>query len=179
MISGYARVSDGESSLDGQIETLTSAGAERIWTETAPGRGRGRPELGRLIDSLGPDDVLLVTRYDRLSRSLLELTSIVGRVREQGADFRSLAEEIDTTAPSGGVVFHVFGTIGRFERDRISERTREGLAAARKLGRTGGRPPALDPQQRAEVRRMRDVEGRRIAEIARLFKVSANTVRRA
>ena len=179
MISGYARVSAAESSLDGQIEALTAAGADRVWMERAPGRGRSRPELGRLLDALGPSDVLVVTRYDRLSRSLLELTGIVARLKDQGAGFRSLAEEVDTTGPDGEMVFHVLSTVARFERDRISERTREGLAAARKLGRTGGRPPALDPQQRAEVRRMRDVEGRRIAEIARLFKVSANTVRRA
>ena len=179
MIAGYARVSEQEPSLDGQIEVLTAAGADRVWAETAPGRGRERPELVRALEALGPHDMLMVTRYDRLSRSLLELLSIVAAVQDRGADFRSLAESIDTSGPAGPTAFHVFDTIARFERDRISERTREGLAAARKLGRTGGRPPALDPQQRAEVRRMRDVEGRRIAEIARLFKVSANTVRRA
>ena len=76
-------------------------------------------------------------------------------------------------------MFHVFASIAQFERERISERTREGLAAARKAGRVGGRPPALTPERRAEVRRIRDQEGRGIAELARLFGVSPNTVRRA
>ena len=85
---------------------------------------------------------------------------------------------IDTTTPAGRLVFHVFASIAQFERERIAERTREGLAAARARGRVGGRPPALSPAQKAEVRRMRD-EGRSIADIARLFRVSPQTVRRA
>ena len=90
-----------------------------------------------------------------------------------------MAEDIDTTTPAGRLVFHVFASIAQFERERIAERTREGLAAARKRGRVGGRPPALTPAQKAEVVRMRDEEGRRITEIAALFGVSGKTVRRA
>jgi len=96
----------------------------------------------------------------------------------RGAGFRSLAEDIDTTTPAGRLVFHVFASIAQFERERISERTREGLRAARKRGRVGGRPPALTIPQKAEVRRMRDNEHRSIAEIARLFEVSERTIRR-
>ena len=99
-------------------------------------------------------------------------------LREHDAGFRSLAEDIDTTTSAGRLVFHVFASIAEFERDRISERTKEGLAAARKRGRVGGRPPALSSDQKAEVRRMRD-DGRSIPEIARLFKVSQMTLRRA
>lgn len=179
MIAGYARADDAEEPLDGQVEALAQAGAQRIWAETSPGRAGDKPELGRLIDALEPGDVLLVTAYDRLSASLLGLTDVVGRVHRKGAGFRALAEGVDTTGQAGEVVVHVFSTVADFERARISARTREGLAAARRLGRVGGRPPALSPQQRSEVRRMRDVEGRRIAEIARLFNVSANTIRRA
>lgn len=76
-------------------------------------------------------------------------------------------------------MFHVFASIAQFERERIAERTREGLAAARRRGRVGGRPPALSPEQRAEVRRLRDDDHRSIAELARLFRVSQNTIRRA
>ncbi|WP_229743378.1 MULTISPECIES: recombinase family protein [Salipiger] len=75
-------------------------------------------------------------------------------------------------------MFHVFASIAQFERERISERTREGLASARKRGRIGGRPPALSAAQKVEVLRMRDEESRAINEIARLFKVSERTVRR-
>ena len=94
------------------------------------------------------------------------------------AGFRSLAEDIDTTTPAGRLIFHVFGSIAEFERARIAERTREGLAA-RKRGRVGGRPCALSPEQRAEVRRMRDGEGRTAASLARLSRVSEATIRRA
>ena len=83
------------------------------------------------------------------------------------------------TTPAGRLVFHVFATIAQFEWERISERTREGFASARKRGRIGGRPPALTTAQKDEVRRMRDEEQRAVAEIARLFKVSERTVRRA
>ena len=100
-------------------------------------------------------------------------------VQAQGVGFRSLAEDIDTTTPAGRLVFHVFASIAQFERERTSERTKEGLEAARKRGRVGGRPPALSTVQKAEVRRMRDEEARTLPEIARLFKVSIKTVRRA
>lgn len=123
--------------------------------------------------------MVVVTKYDRLSRSLQDLLGIVARIQAAGAGFRSLAEDIDTTTPAGRLVFHVFASIAQFERERIAERTREGLAAARRRGRVGGRPPALSPEQRAEVRRLRDDDRRSIAELARLFRVSQNTIRRA
>jgi DNA invertase Pin-like site-specific DNA recombinase len=103
----------------------------------------------------------------------------VETIGEHGAGFRSLAEDIDTTTPAGRLVFHVFASIAQFERERISERTKEGLASARKRGRIGGRPPALTTAQKNEVQRMRDDERRSISEIARLFKVSERTIRRA
>lgn len=179
MIAGYARVDGADEAADAQIERLATAGAQKVWVETPALTARERPELAGLLDALRPADVLVVTGYDRLSRSVMGLAEIVEGLGHRGVGFRSLAEEVDTTRQDGPAVLHVFSTIAAFERARISARTREGLAAARRVGRVGGRPPALDPQQKAEVRRMRDVEGRRIAEIARLYKVSANTVRRA
>ena len=179
MILGYARVSTEGQSLEAQLDALRVAGVERMFSEKISGSKRARPELDKLIDQLRPGDVVTVTKYDRLSRSLQDLLAIVEAIRAKGAGFRSLAEDIDTTTSAGRLVFHVFASIAQFERERISERTREGLAVARKAGRIGGRPPALSRQQRDEVRRLRDEDGRRIAEIARLFNVSPNTVRRA
>jgi DNA invertase Pin-like site-specific DNA recombinase len=179
MLVGYARVSTEDQHLDSQIETLKQAGAERVWSEKVSGSNADRPELSKLIDQLRSEDVVIVTKYDRLSRSLQDLLTIVETIREKGAGFRSLAEDIDTTTPAGRLVFHVFASIAQFERERISERTREGLAAARKKGRVGGRPRALTSDQRTEVRKMRDEDGRGIAELSRLFKVSPNTIRRA
>jgi DNA invertase Pin-like site-specific DNA recombinase len=179
MIIGYARVSTEEQHLDAQTSALEAAGAERIFAEKVSGTKKSRPELDRMIEQLRDGDVVVVTKYDRLSRSLQDLLSIVEAVGAQGAGFRSLAEDIDTTTPAGRLVFHVFASIAQFERERISERTKEGLAAARKRGRIGGRPNALSSERRAEVARMRDQEGRGIAELARLFEVSPNTIRRA
>lgn len=179
MILGYARISTGDQTLDAQTDALAAAGAERVYADTISGTVRSRPELDRLLDQLRQGDVIVVTKYDRLARSLKDLLEIVGAIKKRGAGFRSLAEDIDTTTPTGRLVFHVFASIAQFERERISERTREGLEAARKRGRVGGRPPALTPTQRVEVRRMRDEEQRSMTEIAQLFRVSVKTIRRA
>ena len=179
MIIGYARVSTEDQNLDGQFDALKAAGAERIFADKITGMARSRPELDRLIDQLRQGDVITVTKYDRLARSLRDLLDIVDAIQAQGAGFRSLAEDIDTTTPAGRLVFHVFASIAQFERERISERTREGLEAARRRGRIGGRPPALSAAQKVEVRRMRDEERRPLSDIALLFEVSTKTVSRA
>ena len=179
MIIGYARVSTDDQSLDSQTDALSAAGAEKVFADRISGSRRARPELDKMLDQLRDGDVVTVTKYDRLARSLKDLLEIVEAIRARGAGFRSMAEDIDTTTPAGRLVFHVFASIAQFERERLSERTREGLASARKRGRIGVRPPALSPAQRDEVRRMRDEEHRAVPEIARLFKVSERTVRRA
>ena len=179
MIIGYARVSTNDQNLDAQTDALQAASAERIFADKVSGSKRDRPELGKLLDQLRPGDVVVVAKYDRLARSLRDLLDLVEAIKDRGAGFRSLAEDIDTTTPAGRLVFHVFASIAQFERERIAERTKEGLQAAKARGRVGGRPPALTAAQKAEVRRMRDEEQRAISEIARLFKVSERTVRRA
>lgn len=178
MILGYARVSTADQQLDSQLDALSTAGAERIFADTITGTARTRPELDQLMRQLRPGDVVVVTKYDRLARSLKDLLDIVEQIKAQGAGFRSLAEDIDTTTPAGRLVFHVFASIAQFERERIAERTREGLEAERRRGRIGGRPHALSPAQKIEVKRMRDEELRPLPEIAALFKVSTKTIRR-
>ena len=179
MIIGYARVSKDDQNLDAQTDALMAAGAGKLFADKVSGSKRERPELDRMLEQLRDGDVVTVTKYDRLARSLKDLLEIVETIGAHGAGFRSLAEDINTTTPAGRLTFHVFASIAQFERERISERTREGLASARKRGRIGGRPPALSPAQKIEVRRMRDHEHRAVPEIARLFKVSERTVRRA
>ncbi len=179
MIIGYARVSTDDQSLDSQTDALSEAGADKVFADRISGSRRARPELDKMLEQLRDGDVVIVTKYDRLARSLKDLLEIVEAIRARDAGFRSLAEDIDTTTPAGRLVFHVFASIAQFERERISERTKEGLASARTRGRIGGRPPALSGAQKDEVRRMRDQEHRTISEIARLFKVSERTVRRA
>ncbi len=179
MIFGYARVTTDDQNLDAQTDALMAAGAARIFADKISGGTRKRPELDKLFEQLREGDVVVVAKFDRLARSLRDLLDIVEAIKERGAGFRSLAEDIDTTTPAGRLVFHVFASIAQFERERISERTKEGLAAARKRGRVGGRPPALSAEQRIAVRRMREEDGMSLPEIARLFGVSVPTVRRA
>lgn len=178
MIIGYARVSTQEQNLDAQLDALKAAGAEKIFKEKITGKSSSRPQLEKLLEQLRGDDVVVVTKYDRLARSLKDLIQLVETIREKGAGFRSLGENVDTTSPQGRLFFHIFGSIAEFERELIVERTRDGLSAARARGRVGGRPPALSNDQRKEVMQMRDKEKRSISEIARLFKVSKDTVRR-
>lgn len=177
MIIGYARVSTEDQHLDAQIAALKDAGAERIFADKISGTKRSRPELDRMLDQLRPGDVVLVAKYDRLARSLVDLLDIVSQIETNNAGFRSLAEDIDTTTPAGRLIFHVFASIAQFERERIRERTMEGLQAARAKGRIGGRPPALSDDQKAEVLRLKS-EGRAMKDIAALFKVSLATVKR-
>ena len=101
MILGYARVSTGDQNLDGQRDALMVAGAGRLFADTLTGTARHRPELDRLLDQLRPGDVVVVTKYDRLARSLKDLLEIVEAIEAKGAGFRSLAEDIDTTTPAG------------------------------------------------------------------------------
>lgn len=172
-------MSTADQNLNSQIDALKEAGVEKIFKEKVTGRSRKRAELAKLLEQLREDDVVVITKYDRLARSLKDLIAIVEEIRERGAGFRSLSEDIDTTTSAGRLIFHVFGSIAEFERELIGERTKEGLAAARKRGRIGGRPPALSPAQREEVVHLRDKEQRSASELARLFKVSVHTIRRA
>ena len=142
---GYARVSTGEQNPDAQRDRLLEAGAIRIFTDVASGKRSDRPGLAELIDHARPGDRLCVTRLDRLGRSLRELLEIVAHLEARGVHFVSLEERLDTSSAAGELVFHVFGAIAHFEQRLISERTRDGIAAARKRGRTPGRPP-LDPE---------------------------------
>lgn len=177
MIIGYARVSTEGQHLDAQKTALKEAGAERIFADKISGSKRKRPELDRMLDQLRSGDVVLVTKYDRLARSLIDLLDIVAQIETTKAGFRSLAEDIDTTTPAGRLIFHVFASIAQFERERIRERTMEGLKAARAKGRIGGRPPALSEDQKAEVLRLKN-EGRALKDIAAMFNVSLATVKR-
>jgi DNA invertase Pin-like site-specific DNA recombinase len=178
MIIGYARVSTDKQNLDAQIDALEGAGAEKIFSEKITGKTKERPELNKMLEHVREGDVVVVSKYDRLARSLRDLLDIVEAINKRGVEFRSLAEDINTASPAGRLIFHVFASISEFERERIAERTKEGLEAARIRGRIGGRPSALSSAQKTEVRRMRDVEQRTVAEIARLFEVSERTVRR-
>ena len=140
-ILGYARVSTADQDVAAQEDRLRQAGAVRIFVDVISGRQFERPGLSELIDHARPDDSLCIIRLDRLGRSLKELLETVENLKAHDIHLVSLEERIDTTSAAGELVFHVFGAIAHFERRLISERTRDGIAAARKRGRRPGRPP--------------------------------------
>lgn len=175
---GYARVSKAEDQDTAlQIEALEAAGCRRIYEERASGGRWDRPELHRLLDRLGPGDVLVVWKLDRLSRSLKDLLVILDKVAKANAGFRSLTENIDSTTPSGRMMMHMLGSFAEFERELVRERTQAGLRAARAQGRRGGRQPKLTTPQKDEVLAML-AAGRSAADVARLFRVHRATIGR-
>jgi DNA invertase Pin-like site-specific DNA recombinase len=150
---GYARVSTGGQDLGAQRVALAAAGCAEIAEETASGGDRGRPVLAALLARLGPGDTLVVTRIDRLARSLAHLLEVIGRLKARGAGFRSLGDPIDTAGPSGTLILQILGAVAEFERALIRERTLAGLAEARRQGRVGGNPRlrARDPAALARL----------------------------
>lgn len=175
-IVGYARVSALDQILDSQVDELTAAGATRIFTDKASSKLDARPGLTAALDYLRDHegDVLVVTRIDRLGRSVQHLVRVVDDLKARGIEFRSLHEGIDTTTAGGETFFVIFAAIGQFSGRIISERTHEGLAAAR----ARGRPRAMTPNKLATALRMR-AEGHTYDEIAATIGVSASTVSRA
>src|SRR5208337_2982235 len=151
---GYARVSTQDQDAVAQISALKNAGCERIFQEKVSGGRWDRPELHRLLEQLRKGDVLMVWKLDRLSRSLKDVLTLMEKIAQAGAGFRSLTEVIDTTSPGGRMMMQIVGTFAEFERAMLRERTRNGLDAARKEGRVGGRRPKLKPHQELEIVRL-------------------------
>lgn len=176
MLIGYARVSTQDQLLDLQRDALKGAGCEKIFEDHVSGASRSRSGLDSALDALRSGDTLVVWRLDRLGRSLPHLIETVGDLEKRGVGFRSLGEAIDTTSPSGTLVFQIFGAIAEFERNLIRERTQAGLAAARARGRMGGRPPKLNEKKRQMLLEMYEKRDRPIKELCELFGISKKTL---
>lgn len=177
-IIGYARVSTADQNPEAQIDALRQAGCARVFTDHASGAQASRPQLDAALDYLREGDTLTVWRLDRLGRSLPHLIEVVQALGDRGVEFRSLSEAIDTTTPTGRLLFHVAGAFAQFERDLIRERTNAGLVAARARGRQGGRPTVMTPQRVATAQQMR-AAGKSIEQIANVFGVGRSSVSRA
>jgi DNA invertase Pin-like site-specific DNA recombinase len=133
MIIGYARVSTDGQTLDAQQSALAAAGAERVFAEKISGAVTDRKAFAKAIAELGPGDVLLVTRLDRLARSTRDLLNVLDGVSRAGAGFRSLADAwADTTTPHGRLMLTVLGGLAEFERELIRSRTDEGCQSSRR-----------------------------------------------
>lgn len=139
MLIGYARVSTQDQNLDLQIEALTKAGCRKIFDDKISGNKAARPGLVKAFEMLREGDTLVVWKLDRLGRSVKNLVDLVGELHQQGVQFKSLTDSIDTGTPSGRFFFHVMASLAEMERELTIERTRAGLEIARQLGRKGGR----------------------------------------
>jgi DNA invertase Pin-like site-specific DNA recombinase len=163
---------------DAQIAALKSSGCELIFQEKASGGRWNRPELHRLLGQLRKGDVLVVWKLDRLSRSLKDVLLLMEKVEQAGASFCSLTEVIDTTSPAGRMMMQMVATFAEFERAMLRERTQNGLDAARKQGRVGGRRPKLKKHQQEEIVNLVNSGQKNAADAARLFNVHPATVSR-
>jgi DNA invertase Pin-like site-specific DNA recombinase len=176
MLLGYARVSMNDQNLDLQKDALMLAGCEKIYVDTMTGDAKNRPGLEQSFEMLREGDTLVVWRLDRLGRSLKHLIELVAELSQRKVGLKSLQESIDTTSPSGKLVFHIFGALAEFERNLITERTKAGLAAARARGRLGGRPPALDEKKREALVLLYNEKKHSVKEICQIMGISRQTL---
>jgi DNA invertase Pin-like site-specific DNA recombinase len=179
MLVGYMRVStDGDRQvLDLQRDALLGAGvdARHLFEDRASGSRGDRAGLSKALTFIRSGDCLVVWKLDRLGRSLPHLLTTIADLKERGVAFRSLTEQIDTTTPQGELLFHIFGALAQFERALIQERVQAGLAAARRRGRRGGRPVAIDAEKLGAVIAALD-GGATKAAVCRTFGIRRSTL---
>jgi DNA invertase Pin-like site-specific DNA recombinase len=177
-VYGYARVSTDGQTFAAQDAALHAAGCAKVYAEKISGARSDRPQLAKLLKTLGEGDTLVVTRLDRLARSARDLLNLLDAIAKAGATFKSLADSwADTTTPHGRLMLTVLGGLAEFERELIRARTGEGRERAKANGVHMGRPPKLTPHQRQEALERRE-RGEPLVDIARTFNVSHTTISR-
>jgi DNA invertase Pin-like site-specific DNA recombinase len=177
-IVGYARVSTQDQNLTDQLAALKAAGAATIYREKVSGVRADRPQLTKLMASLAPSDVVVVTKLDRLGRSTRELLELIDRISKAGASFRSLGDPLwDTGSAQGRLLSTLLAAIAEFERELIRERTGEGRKRAQANGVKFGRKRKLSDFQRKEAIRRR-AAGERPADIAASYAVAVSMISR-
>lgn len=177
MIVGYARTStaDQEAGLEAQQRDLKAAGAEKIFHEQVSAAGR-RSRLELALDFVREGDTLLVTKLDRLARSILNLLEIVETVEAKGASLRILNMSLDTSSATGKLMLGVLGSVAEFEREIMLERQREGIRKAKAAGKYKGRKPTA----RAKAKQVMDLlgSGKTEVEAAQELGISRSSVQR-
>ncbi|MDA9649856.1 recombinase family protein [bacterium] len=173
---GYARVSTTDQDLTVQIDALKKAGCETIRQEKVSGTSvQGRDELNILLDFLREGDELVVTRVDRLARSIRDLQNIVHDLNTKGVTISATEQPIDTKTSAGKCFLDMLGVFGEFETNLRRERQMEGIAKAKEKGVYKGRKPSVDVQK---VREMRD-SGLGASAIAKELGIGRASVYRA
>lgn len=173
---GYARVSSTGQSLDVQLEQLEAAGCSKVFSEKESGRSTtGREQLAAALDYVREGDVFVVTRLDRLARSVVDLRGIIDRLTDKGVGFRAIQQgSVDTTRSEGRLLLAMLAAVAEFEADLRRERQAEGIAKAKHQGRHLGRPLTVP---RDDVRRLL-AEGMAPAEVARKLGIGRASVYR-
>ena len=151
---GYARVSTEDQHLALQLDALDKIGCDRVFSDKIGGARVVRPGLSEALSHLRGGDTLIVWKLDRLGRSVKGLVDLVNGLEAREVHFRSLTDGIDTKTPAGRFFFHIMASLAQMERELIGERTRAGLAAARKLGRIGGRKRWMTDSKIKAARRL-------------------------
>ncbi len=179
MLVGYMRVSsaDDRQTVDLQHDALVTAGVDQryLHTDKASGARDDRPVLKTCLDYLNAGDTLIVWKLDRLVRSLPHLLTIVTDLKAQSNAFRSLTEQIDTNMSHGELLFSLFGALAQYERALTRKRVMAGLAAAKRRGRQGGRPPMIDAETLERITAALN-GGASKASVCRTFKVARSTL---
>lgn len=182
----YARVSTGSQNPEAQLDPLRTYAAARGFQVAGEFVDHGvsgakdrRPALDKMMAAARRRDVdaIVVAKLDRLARSVRHLVTVAGELEALGVDLVVRDQQIDTSSPSGRLLFNVIGAIAEFERDLIRERIHAGLALARKRGKRLGRPEATDGKQKERILRLRK-SGHSIRAIASLTGVGRGTVER-
>lgn len=175
MLVGYARVSTTDQDLTIQLERLAAMGCERVFSEKQSGTTAKRDELQRCIEFVRAGDVLLVTRLDRLARSMLDLHSLIHRLIDKGVGFRCIDQAgVDTTTSHGKLMLGILGSVAEFETDLRRERQREGIAKAKAQGAYRGGKARIDADR---VKQMLS-DGMNPSAVARTLGISRQSVYR-
>ena len=174
----YARVSTRDQKLDLQLEAARKIGVRTadIFIEKASGAKHHRPVLEEALSKLRPGDTLACYKLDRIGRSLVHVTRLIAHLEQRGVDFRTVEDGLSTKGSTGKLILHVLGAVAQFERDLILDRTKAGLAAARKRGVRLGPPIKWSPDMVAKARRLMSKDGLNANDAANVLGVSRRTL---
>jgi DNA invertase Pin-like site-specific DNA recombinase len=177
MLIGYARVSTDEQNLQLQIDGLTAANCERIFTDKATGSNLDRPGLADALSHARAGDTLVVWKLDRLGRTVKGLVELVTTLESKQVNFCSITDKIDTSSTAGRFFFHIMASLSQMERELTLERTRAGLASARALGRVGGRKRRMTDSKIDAATKLLQT-GKAPKDVAKILDVSVPTLYR-
>ncbi|MBL4537148.1 MAG: recombinase family protein [Oceanicaulis sp.] len=174
---GYARTStaDQEAGLEAQERDLKKAGAERLYAEQVSSVAT-RDELKAALDYLRDGDTLVVTKLDRLARSVRDLMDIVETIEAKGATLEIIEMNLDTASPTGKLILGVLGSVAQFEREIMLERQREGIAKAKAEGKYKGRKPTALAKSETVLQMLS--EGQTETQVAEALSISRSSVQR-